>query len=359
MTESHSSSLILAIQLSRAIPTLFTRMSTRPKRSTLWAISASAPSLVLTSATTGNPTASSASRSFSACPILSATMSFSTTLAPARASLRAIPAPMPCPEPVTTATRLFTCISSSSSSRELGLALLDERLHAFPAVLAGAQQRVARRLEGESGVQVRVQRLVHSRLDPSEREGCTLGDLHRQRQGVRCQGRVRHDPVDKTDARGLDCADLLTEEHELLGPSGTNQTGHALGTASAGHAADLGLGKPEPCLFRGDPQVARKRKLQPPAERVPLDHRDHRGLELLEPAEHLVHQGPELILAGPGVVVLGPGPSGQHRRRMPSPRSPAAPPPECCDPLVSWPETPGGTPASPRSSRSGPVVGSR
>ena len=71
--------------------------------------------------------------------ILSGAMSFRTTLAPARASRRAIPAPIPCPEPVTTATRSTTFMTLPlSTSLELRLALLDEGLHTLNAVLAGS-----------------------------------------------------------------------------------------------------------------------------------------------------------------------------------------------------------------------------
>src|ERR1035437_4065229 len=248
MTESQSSSVILEIHLSRAIPTLFTSMSTRPKRSIVCAISDSAPSFVLTSATTGTPSAPSASSSLPTCSIFSGTMSFSTTFAPARASFRAIPAPIPWPEPVTTAMRLLSCMSvPSSTSLELRLALLDERLHALHAILAGSQRRMALRLEGEPGVQVRVECLVDGCLDPSERQGCALCDLRGQCQGLLHQGRVCHDPVDQPHAHRLVGAGLPTEEHELFRPSSTDQTGQALGTARARHAADLGLRKAELC----------------------------------------------------------------------------------------------------------------
>src|SRR5665647_2840875 len=106
-----------------------------------------------------------------------------------------------------------------STSLELGRALLDERLNPFHAVLAGSQYRMAVRLEGEPGVQVRVERLVHSGLDPSEREGRPLRDLRSQCQCLLSQGSLRHHAVDHSHPHRLVGVDLPAQEHELLCPS--------------------------------------------------------------------------------------------------------------------------------------------
>src|SRR5581483_3813734 len=103
-TVCHSSTVYSSGRLRMFVPALLTRMSSRPKRSTaFWTISRHEAS-DRTSTLTMSARAPAAPSSFTASVLLPTFRAASTTAAPARASPRAIPRPIPPFPPVTIAT---------------------------------------------------------------------------------------------------------------------------------------------------------------------------------------------------------------------------------------------------------------
>ena len=104
MTWRHSSSSSSCAGLRTLVPALFTRMSRRPQRRTASATSASTDSSLQTSTVSAIASVPSACRSRTAALDFSALRAATTTRAPALASPRAMPRPMPPFPPVTIAT---------------------------------------------------------------------------------------------------------------------------------------------------------------------------------------------------------------------------------------------------------------
>src|SRR5215469_18321448 len=105
ITVSQSSSLILKSRLSRSTPALFTRMSSRPNRSTPCATAASTASWLDTSQETASACEPACSIWAATCLQFSRSTSARITCAPSSAKRRAVAAPIPLPAPVIKATR--------------------------------------------------------------------------------------------------------------------------------------------------------------------------------------------------------------------------------------------------------------
>src|SRR5204863_4505813 len=87
---------------------------------------------------------------------------------------------------------------------------------------------------------------------------------------------VGYDPADETDPLRLVAVDDPSGQDEILRPGGTDGARKALRAACTRGHGEAHLRQAEPGMFGRDPQIACERKLQPTAERIPLDGGDGR-----------------------------------------------------------------------------------
>ncbi len=140
--------------------------------------------------------------------------------------------------------------------------------------------------------------------------------------------------IDEADRQGLVGPDLPTGEDQVLGPGGADQTGQALGAATAGDDAEQDLGLAPPGGVGAHAEVAGQRQLTATTEREPVHGGDggpgdrRHGVEGVEEGLAVggdVLGGPDRCRALVGVVEeladLGPGgedpvtPGDDHRAR--------------------------------------------
>src|SRR5437899_3057873 len=188
------------------MPALLTSTSSLPKCLVVAATTAAQLSSLVTSSSSNRaeaPMASATSR-----PSCSSTSAI-TTLAPSRANMRAVAAPMPdaAPEMMATLPASLICspflFDGSSAAGEVRPALLGEGPYRFLVVLG----KVRLRLETEAQVHHRMgqlsQRDVDGLLGPADRPHRAAGQSLGQSMNFLIELIGRHDVVDQPDTLGL------------------------------------------------------------------------------------------------------------------------------------------------------------
>src|SRR5262245_61257688 len=194
--------------------------------------------------------------------------------APSAASASAMPRPMPWPAPVTIAV----CPSRfmRSSAAELRLALLLERAEALRSVLGGEELRREPDLERESSFERHRESDIHGLLGEPETERRPTRPEPRH-----LEGRVHFAPgwshtIHEADAERFGRVDRLGREQDLLGASGADQAGAALGAAGAGHRSNSRARDAEARVLRGDAHVAGEGQLEAAGQTPAGDSGDDR-----------------------------------------------------------------------------------
>ena len=86
----------------------------------------------------------------------------------------------------------------------------------------------------------------------------------------------------------------------LLGAGRADEARQALRAARAGNDPEQDLGLTEARGLARDPQVARERELEPAAERVAADRRDHRARDRRDRVERVAERAPTIARPRPG-----------------------------------------------------------
>src|SRR3990172_3569892 len=183
------------------VPALFTRMSSRPKRSTAFCTSSRHEASRRTSTATASAFAPRAWSSFTAASLFAALRAATTTAAPACASPRAMPRPIPPFPPVTMATRP---VRSKSFIAPCLLSSLDAQPGIEGVAQAVAEQVQAEPREGEG--QPREQAHPEGLADhvlPAGDHVPPRGDVGRDADPEEAQDRLGQDRV-REDERPLD-----------------------------------------------------------------------------------------------------------------------------------------------------------
>src|SRR5215472_2379781 len=203
------------------MPALLTSTSSLPKCLVVAATTAAQLSSLVTSSGPKRAAAPMASATWRpSCSSRSAI----TTLAPSRANIRAVAAPMPDAEPEMTATLfasligvLLLCFVRRSTAGEVRPALLGEGPYRFLVVLG----KIGLRLETEAQIHHRMgeltQRYVDGLLGPADRPHRTAGQSSGQPIDLLIELIGRHGVVDQPDALGLRRGHQVPGEEVLLG----------------------------------------------------------------------------------------------------------------------------------------------
>src|SRR5439155_4096132 len=126
----------------------------------------------------------------------------------------------------------------------------------------------------QPGIEIDPRRRVQRQLRQPRGERTLTQDPLRQLAHANLQLPGRGDRRHEPDLERLLRVDDVAGQHEVLGPSETDDARQPLRRAGAGYDAEPELWLPERRGLRRDADVARERQLAPAAERVPVDRGD-------------------------------------------------------------------------------------
>ena len=157
-----------------------------------------------------------------------------------------------------------------------GAALLAERLDALAEVVRLPQQAVGEPLELEPEVERAVVGGVEDALRHRERERRVPGQLLDEAPDGSVELVGGHDRADEPERERLLGEHPPAAHDDVLRPAEADQAREPLRPARARDHPDRHLGEAELDVVGGEPEVAGERELEPDAEDVPLEPRDHR-----------------------------------------------------------------------------------
>ena len=112
---------------------------------------------------------------------------------------------------------------------------------------------------------------------------------------LRLEAARRRHAVDEPPLERLGGAEPAAEQHQLLGPSRSDQTRETLAAAPAGDEAEIGVLIAEPSGLIGHHQIDDQRQLEAAGEGEAVDAGDDGDGQRFEAIEHAVPEAHELV----------------------------------------------------------------
>src|SRR5262249_42027938 len=168
------------------------------------------------------------------------------------------------------------------SSLELRTSLLTEGRDTFAMIFRLDQNGLAEALDGPGGLEIGAHAVLDDALGDAQGLRGLAPEPLGERECLRHEGGVVHDPVDEAVVKRVVGADALARKPQLLRPAESTQLPQAGAAADAGNQPEVILGQPEAGGPSGHAQVARHGQLETAADADAVDGGDHGFLQGFE-----------------------------------------------------------------------------